>query len=251
MDFQHYQRAFTARIRDPGAQPRPPGAPARRMRVYEELLYNNLDGFLLACFPVCRRILGKRRWAPLVRAFFRDHASHTPYFRRIPEEFLKYLQDEWPRPGDYPPFLPELAHYEWVELELDTSDGDKCLPAHDPEGDLLAGRPLVNPVSRVLAYRWPVHRLSPRFKPAEPPLEPTFLAAWRDREAVVRFSLLTPPAARLLNLLQEHPERTGRETLQGLAAELGHPAPADLESHGHELMQGWRAVGILLGTQAT
>jgi hypothetical protein len=62
------------------------------MKVYNELLYNNLEGFLLACFPVCRKILGKRRWDRLARAFFRDHACHTPYFRQIPEEFLKYLQ---------------------------------------------------------------------------------------------------------------------------------------------------------------
>lgn len=102
MDFQRYQRAFTARIRDPKANDRPQGAPPKRMKVYEELLYNNLEGFLLACFPVCRKILGVRRWNRLVRAYFREHTSHSPYFRQIPEEFLKYLQDEWTRPEDYP-----------------------------------------------------------------------------------------------------------------------------------------------------
>ena len=57
MSFQHYQRTFTARIRDPEANPRPEGAPARGMKVYEQLLWNNLEGFLLNCFPVCRKIL--------------------------------------------------------------------------------------------------------------------------------------------------------------------------------------------------
>ena len=250
MDFQHYQRAFTARIRDPRANPRPKGAPAKRMKVYEDLLYNNLEGFLLACFPVCRKILGARRWSRLVRDFFRDHASHTPYFRQIPEEFLKYLQDEWARPEDFPPFLPELAHYEWVELELDTSDRDKVLPAHDPDGDLLAGRPLVNPVLRVLAYRWPVQRLSPRFRPAEPPLEPTFLAAWRDWDLAVRFSLLTPATARFLNLLQEHPDLSGEKALGRLGRELRHPDPSALQAYGQTLLQGWRGEGILLGARA-
>lgn len=247
MDFQHYQRAFTARIRDPGANPRPEGATARRMKVYETLLYNNLNGFLLACFPVCRRILGARRWQRLIRAFFRDHACHTPYFRQIPEEFLKYLQDAWERPEDYPPFLPELAHYEWVELELDTSDKDRALPPHDPAGDLMAGRPLVNPVLRVLAYRWPVQRLSPRYKPAEPPGAPTFLVAWRDSALAVRFSLLSPAAARFLALLQEAPELTGAAALGRLAEELRHPAPAALTLFGQGLMEGWRVEGILLG----
>ncbi|MCP5278545.1 MAG: putative DNA-binding domain-containing protein [Thiobacillus sp.] len=248
MDFQRYQRAFTARIRDPKANDRPQGAPPKRMKVYEELLYNNLEGFLLACFPVCRKILGVRRWNRLVRAYFREHTSHSPYFRQIPEEFLKYLQDEWTRPEDYPPFLPELAHYEWVELELDTSDKDRSLPAHDPVGDLLAGSPLVNPVLRVLAYRWPVQRLSVRFKPEEPPLEPTFLAAWRDRGLDIRFSQLTPATARFLNLLQEHPGLTGEQALQQLARELQHPDPDALRAYGQALLKGWGSDGILLGT---
>lgn len=249
MDFRQYQRAFTARIRDPKAHAPPPGAPARRMKVYEQLLYNNLEGFLLACFPVCRKVLGARRWKPLVRAFFRAHANHTPYFRQIPEEFLKYLQDEWVRPDGFPAFLPELAHYEWVELALDTSDQDRDLPAHDPGGDLLAGRPLLNPVLRVLAYRWPVQRLSPRFKPAEPPAESTFLVAWRDAGLKIHFSLLTPATARFLNLIQEHPKLSGQAVIQSLARELRHPDPAALARYGLELMQGWREEGILLGTR--
>ena len=57
--FQEYQYAFAAHIRDPRANPRPPGVPARRTRVYNELLFNNLEGFLLACFPVTRKVLGK------------------------------------------------------------------------------------------------------------------------------------------------------------------------------------------------
>ena len=247
MDFQHYQRAFTARVRDPKANKRPQGAPAKRMQVYEELLYNNLEGFLLACFPVCRKILGVRRWNRLVRSFFRDHTNHTPYFRQIPEEFLKYLQDEWVRPEDFPAFLPELAHYEWVELELDTSDRDRDLPAHDPDGDLLAGRPLLNPVLRVLAYRWPVQRLSPRFKPAEPPVDPTFLVAWRNSSLEIRFNLLNPATARFLSLLQEHPDLSGDGVIQLLGRELQHPDPEALRAYARELLQGWRDEDILLG----
>lgn len=249
MEFQHYQRAFTAHIRDPRGAGRPKGVPARRMKVYNELLYNNLEGFLLACFPVCRKILGKRRWDRLVRAFFRDHASHTPYFRQIPEEFLKYLQEAWAPAPDYPAFLPELAHYEWVELELDTSDRDADLPPHDPDGDLLAGGPLLNPVLRVLAYRWPVHRLSPRFKPAEPPGEPTFTLAFRDGEHQVRFTLINSATARLLNLFQKNPGLTGAQAIAGLEEEMSLPTGA-LRGHGAALLADLRAQGAILGTLA-
>ncbi len=249
MEFQHYQRAFTAHIRDPRGVARPKGVPARRMKVYNELLYNNLEGFLLSCFPVCRKILGKRRWGRLVRAFFRDHASHTPYFRQIPEEFLKYLREEWAFAPDYPAFLPELAHYEWVELELDTSGRDADLPPLDPHGDLMTGRPLLNPVLRVLAYRWPVHRLSPRFKPAEPPPEPTFTLAFRDAEHQVCFTLINPATARLLTLLLDMPALTGAEAVSRLEMELGL-LPGALQGHGAALLADLRAQGALLGARA-
>jgi len=246
MDFQQYQRAFTAHIRDPRHIARPKGVPLRRMKVYNELLFNNTEGFLLSCFPVCRKILGKRRWEQLVRGFFRDHVSHTPYFRQIPEEFLKYLQDEWQPADDFPAFLPELAHYEWVELELDTSDRDADLPAFDAAGDLMLGRPLLNPVLRVLAYRWPVHRLSPRFKPNEPPTQPTFTLAFRDADFQVRFLLINSASARLLSLFQEHPQLTGNAVVDLLAAEMAMP-PDSLSSYARTLVQDLHAQGVFLG----
>lgn len=248
MDFQDYQREFTAHIRDPQGVTRPKGVPARRMKVYNALLYNNMEGFLLSCFPVCRKILGKRRWDRLVRAFFRDHVSHTPYFRQIPEEFLKYLQEAWECPADIPAFLPELAHYEWVELELDTSNRDANLPAHDPAGDLLAGRPLLNPVLRVLAYRWPVHRISPRFKPTEPPAEPTFMLAFRDAGHRVRFSQINSASARLLNLFQENPDLTGIEAVTLLAQEMAL-SPEVLLGFAKTLMRDLREQGVFLGVR--
>lgn len=249
MSFRDYQRAFTAHIRDPRGAPRPAGVPARRMRVYNELLYNNIENFLLACFPVCRKVLGKRRWSRLVRDFFRGHACATPFFRRIPEEFLDYLATSWSDSGDGPDFLPELAHYEWVELELETSDADARLPACDASGDLLAGRPLLNPVLRVLAYRYPVHRLSSRYRPVEAPAEPTFLLAFRDAGLKVRFEHVSAATARLLDILADAGAPTGREALVRLAVELGQPGDAGLDRHGRELLDGLRDRGAILGVR--
>jgi uncharacterized protein len=85
--FQQYQFAFASHIRNPRLHKRPKGVEARRMKVYNELLYNNLEGFLQACFPVLRKVLGKRKWTSLVRDFFSAHRCHTPFFRQIPDEF--------------------------------------------------------------------------------------------------------------------------------------------------------------------
>jgi hypothetical protein len=250
MSFRDYQARFAAHIRDPRGVPRPEGVPVRRMRVYNELLFNNIEGFLLACFPVCRQVLGPRRWTRLVRAFFRDHVCTTPLFRRIPEEFLAYLETGWQRPDGYPEFLAELAHYEWVELDLETSDRDARLPAHDPEGDLVSGRPLLNPVMHLLAYRWPVHRLGPRHRPKSPPAEPTCLLACRDATLAIRFVAISAATYRLLELLRQDAGLTGRGAIECLAREMGHPDPDALMRHGAGMLADLRRQGAVLGTLA-
>ena len=131
------------------------------MKIYNELLYNNLEGFLLACFPVLRRVLGKRKWSRLVRDFFSAHRCHTPLFRQIPDEFVHYLQNERGERADDPAFLQDLAHYEWVELVLSVSNKEIDFAAIDTRGDLMSGRPALNPVLSLHSYAYAVHRISP------------------------------------------------------------------------------------------
>jgi hypothetical protein len=244
-EFQRYQQAFAAHIRDPRANPRPPGVPARRMKVYTDLLYNNLEGFLLACFPVLRRVLGKRRWARLVRAFFREHRCQTPYFRQIPDEFMHFLAHERTPAADDPPWLLALAHYEWIELVLSVSNRTSAVPVNT-DGDLLGGVPLLNPVLANLRYDWPVQRIAPRrrIQPAE-----TFLLVFRDADDVVRFIEINAFTARLVTLL-EAGTLSGRDALAQLATESRHPDPARLHAAGAQLLEDLRRRGAIAGVRA-
>jgi hypothetical protein len=242
-EFQRYQLAFTAHIRDPKVHPRPAGVEARRMKIYSALLYNNIEGFLLACFPVLRQVLGARKWAKLVRAFFSTHRSRTPYFRQIPDEFVQFLQNEWTPPEGYPPYLLALAHYEWIELVLSVSNrsADRAV---DESGDLLDGVPLPNPVLANLRYDWPVQHIAPRrtVRPAE-----TYLLVFRDAEDAVQFSEINAFTARLLTLL-EPGTLSGRTALEQIAAESRHPDPALVVQAGGALLDDLRARGAILGT---
>ena len=242
-EFQRYQYAFTAHIRDPKAQPRPAGVEARRMKIYTELLYTNLENFLLACFPVLRKVLGTRKWSALVRDFFRTHHSHTPYFRQIPDEFIQFLQNEWTPPAGYPPFTLALAHYEWIELVLSVSTRS-AERAFDPAGDLLDGVPLLNPVLANLRYDWPVHRIAPRRKtqPAE-----THLLVFRDADDQVQFSEINAFTARLLSLL-ESGTLSGRAALEQVADESRHPDRALVVQAGGALLNDLRARGAIIGS---
>lgn len=255
MGFADYQAAFAARIRDPRGAPRPPGAPARRMRVYEELLFNNLEGFLLACYPITRRLLGARAWKRTVRRFFAEHRCHSPLFRDIPQGFLDWLA---PRQAElFPalPFLAEFMHYEWLELAVSIAPDEPDPAAIDPAGDLLDGRPALHPGARLACYRYPVHRIGPRFKPAAPDGQAWCYLLHRDAHDTVRFTALNPATARLVELIQTQQiatqPLTGRAALARIATELDHPDPDALAAAGHPLLEQLRQAGALLGTWRT
>lgn len=242
--FQRYQFEFAAHIRNPKGNPRPKGAPARRMKVYNELLYNNLEGFLLACFPVLRKVLGKRRWGRLVRDFFSEYRCHSPIFRQIPEEFVRYLKEvRGLRAGD-PIFLPDLAHYEWIELALSVSPLEIDWSGIERNGDMLAGRPVLNPVLALLHYPYPVHRIGPKFRPSQP--GETHILVFRAFDDQVRFIELNPVSARLVFLLLQE-EMSGAEALRHIAAELNHPALEAVIEAGHAILDNLKSEEAILG----
>lgn len=249
-DWQRYQLDLTRHLRAPAQFRRPRGVNHQRLQLYSTLLFNNIDTVVSACFPVLSGILGKRKWRKLVREFFAVHRCRTPYFRQVPDEFLQFLQQEWQADAAYPDFMLELAHYEWIELALSTSCLDRTAPDYQPDGDLLDAIPLVNPVMANLTYRYPVHRISPKFKPQITADEPTHLLVYRDAEDEIRFSLQNAVSARLIELIT--PARlSGRAALHQLAAEIRHPAPDTLIEFGHNLLLQLRAQGCILGTVAS
>lgn len=239
--FQHFQHAFARHVRDPQRSRRPEGVPARRMALYQELLFNNICGFLDSCFPVCRQCLGEARWRRLCRTFYRDWPSHTPWFREIPGQFVRYLQHgQVAQP--LPRWLPDLAHHEWAELAVDVMDVDQ--PAHDPQGDLMAQRVVLNPARIEVASDWPVHRIGRDWQPRR--TQATFLLVYRDAQLQVRFAELNVHTARVLVLLQEG--LSGREAMTHMAREMGHGDPLALHEFGRQLLDNLRAQGIVLGT---
>ncbi len=242
-EFQRFQYAFTAHIRNPKVNPLPRGVEARRMRIYRSLVYNNIQNFLQSCFPVLKKILGARRWERLVRRFLDTHRSHSPFFREIPGEFVQFLQKKGVIPVGYPEFVLELAHYEWIELVLSVSTEAPDWGAVDTTGSLLEGRPVLNPVLANLYYHWPVHHLAPRVSAAR---ADTYLLVFRDSEDQVRFIEVNAFTARLINLL-DTTEHTGQSALEMIARESRHPAPETVIRGGAEIMHDLRARGALLG----
>lgn len=246
-DFRDKQYAFAAHIRDPEHVPAPGGIEDRRMAVYRELFFNNLAKLLGNTFPVLKKLYGKKRFGELVRAFMVRHRAQTPYFLELPKEFIAFLGEEYEPGENDPPFLVELAHYEWAELALSVSD-ERNPTNVDGDGDLLDGVPVKSRLAWTLAYRFPVHRIDTTWQPTEPGEQPTFLVVYRRDDNELAFMELNPVTARLLELIDGNEAgATGSELLAALADELAWPDPAALVEHGGIAMREMRARGILLG----
>jgi hypothetical protein len=246
--FKKHQYEFTAHIRDPEKNPIPGGVEDRRMAIYRDLLYNNVDGFLTSGFPVIREIYNDQNWNRMVRDFFARHESHSPYFLEISQEFLDYLQNERePQPED-PAGLIELAHYEWVEMALHVSDETIDMTDIDANGDLLEGRPVFSPVAWPLMYEFPVHTMGPDSLPEDSPEKPTYLVVYSNRNDKVNFLELNPITASLISLLQENESFTGRDAIDQIVEQMNHPNPDVVRQGGLEALQELQQYGIILGT---
>ena len=246
--FQELQYQFTRHIRDPQQVPAPQDIEERRMGIYRDLLYRNVESFLAGSFPVLRKTLKDTDWHELIRDYFRSHRARTPLFPKMPQEFLQYLQNENAATAKLYPFLTELAHYEWVELALSLDVREIPEQGIDPAGELLSGRPVLNELSWSLAYHYPVHRIGPDYRPGEKPAQPTCLFVYRDRQDKVRFIELNSLAARLVDCLKENKDnKSGRELLTDIAAESAHPEPEVVVRGGSALLEDMRAKQIILG----
>ena len=250
-DFIKQQFEFTRHIRDPENNSGPDGIEDRRMAVYREMFFNNVEDFVSSSCPVLRSLYTEADWNVLIRGFFVTHRCHSPLFLDIAKEFVEYLQTEREPQEDDLPFMLELAHYEWVELALLIADDDSDYSNIDANGDLLDSSPVVSPVAWPLSYNYPVHKITEEFQPTEDEAEPTFLVVYRDRTFEIGFLEINPVTARLLELIMDNTEKTltGREILTLIAQELGHDNPDTIIEAGLGIMQDLQASGVLLGTR--
>ena len=247
--FQQLQYDFTRHIRDPHNHAKPDGIEERRMAVYRNLLFNNMQGFIDSAFPVLRSLYKESAWLAIIRQFFAQYRCQTPYFVEISQEFLVFLQNDYQATDDDPAFMSELAHYEWVELDLMLSKQTLDLNNINPHGDLLVEHPVISPLCTPLAYQWDVQHISPHYQPSQVPEQATYLIVYRDHDDEVKFIEANPVTARLIDLLQSQEQPSGEEVLRQIAAEMQHPEPEIIIQGGHQILLKLLKAGVLLGTQ--
>ncbi len=244
------QTSFAAHIRDPQGVAAPAGIEDRRMGIYRELFFNNISGFLSSNFPVLRSLYEKDEWTKLCREFFKDYRCHTPLFPELPREFLQYLQDHRQDHDGDPPFMLELAHYEWIELALSLDETELDTNDINSDGDLLSGSPVLSPLAWPLSYQYPVHRIRVDFQPDSPPDKATHLLVWRKQDYTIKFMELNEISLLLVQKVKEEPARSGLELLTDIAELINHPKPEVVLEGGKALLDELKEKQIILGTRS-
>jgi hypothetical protein len=243
--LREQQLAFAAYLRDPACHAPPDGFAPASAAVYRRLFRRNVGQLLAANFPVIHATLPVADAEALADAFCRLHRARTPVFPRFGAEFVAFLENG--AGADTPPWLAALARHEWTEQALRIDDAPR--PAHDPQGDLLAGIPVCSPWLRLESYRWPVHRIGPAFQPTSPLPAPLWLLARRGEDGTVRFAELSAWTARLLQLLAAPGDASGAQRLAQLAREAGAQTDAAWQAEAVALLHRLHAQGSVLGTR--
>lgn len=218
------------------------------MQIYVRLIYGNIERLLALRFGTAKGLLGDDLWHARVRGFVAYHRSTSPHFREIPQEFLEYLDEDRSWEGDFP-YLLELCHYDWVKLALEISTDEVPVDV-DPDGDILAGVPVLSPLAWSLRYDYPVHLIGEQGPPRDPSPQPSYLVAYRGTDERVHFLESNPATARLLTLIgAEDAHLTGAEVLDVIASELANVAPDTVRRTGTETLNRLRRCAIICGTR--
>jgi len=239
------QKRFADHIRDPGNNPAPDGIEDRRLAIYRRLFLNNISSLFGKNFPIARKTVPDEQWRAMIRDFMVEHRPTTPLFPEIGREFVRFLADH---PEHYPewPWLAEICHWQFLATSVRNDEAEPAEVSADPDGDLLAGHPVVNPTLRLAQYQWPVHRIRANKPPAEP--EPVVLAIFRKPDDRIGRMQINAVTGRLIELLQENSGTSGRVYLERLAGEIGHADPAAMVEHGEQILASLVRKSALLGT---
>lgn len=252
--FQQIQYQFAKNLRNPAKFQAPEGIEARRMKVYQDLFYNNVQNFCANSFPILRSLTADDKWHRMVRDFFTDYRAHSPYFAEISAEFLDYLSEHRPSEQDDYLFMLELAYWEWMEVALLANKADILAIPHDRNGDLFEQNIVISPLSKALAFEYPVHRIGSAYIPDEKPEQPSFLIICRDRKHKIEFMETNLFTYRLLQIFLEHLEQqrqiTGQQALQQLAEETQFPNPQQLIEGGKQMLDSLLQRDVILGVNS-
>lgn len=222
------------------------GVEQRRLKVYQELFFNNVEGFCSSAFPVFKSLLDEAYWRQLISEFFVQHQCETPHFIEISQEFLGFIAEHKQEALPYP-FMVELAHYEWVELASSVADEESY------DGEIkqdITDTPFTLPESTfALSYQYPVHLISADNKDQIEP-ELTNLLVYRDSDFDVQFVLTDQISVVAMQILQQLEVATGKQVIDILVQQNPNLSAEALTPHLAKALAHFAELGAISSTSS-
>lgn len=243
MDFKEIQSQFVDSLRDPENTKAPQGIERRRVKIYQDLLFNNLVNFLQTALPVTRSLYDEDDWHKLVRTFFINHKSTSPYFIDISKAFVEFLNHQYVLQDADPACLLYLAHYEWIELDVSVDNGvmvgDYYTKGH-PE--LIA----LVPSARLVQYPLQVHQISADYRPEIAPDALYYYLVFRDQTHNVIFKQISVVVTALLQPLINGDFVSPLQLAEQLRAQLPYSQSEQLNSEVTQVVDELLQSGALM-----
>lgn len=246
--FTDLQQQFMAHILDPENHPILDGIEDRRMGIYRELFFNNIKGFLNSGFPVLASLYSEKAWDELARTFFKSHDCRSPYFIDISKEFVEFLSHQYQLTEHDFGFLPDLAHYEWLELDISVRSAEIASSIWRKGDDI--NQLSMSPLAQLVSYRFPVHQISIDNIPTSPLSEPVYIVVHRDEQDEVHFSEINVMTALLLDTVQQNEEMSLQQLTIALQQHLKTIAESQLQLFIREVVEDLLQQQILISRKA-
>lgn len=156
-----------------------------------------------------------------------------------------------------PPWHHDLLRYRALREALAARRPPRRHPRLRPDGCLLEGRPLLNPVHLVAVFDWPVQRIGARFRARAADGLPVRLALFRNAIGGIDHLVISVHGQALISALARR-RVSGRRLLLELSAELAgidgvvpdtrRGEIARLQRGLAQLLEQFRARGLVLGS---
>ncbi|WP_394146987.1 DUF2063 domain-containing protein [Shewanella atlantica] len=242
MSFTKVQQSFIDYIKEPSRK-LPSGTDSRRMKIYRDLFFNNMENFISTGFPVLKSLYSEEDWRALIQQFFVIHDCQSPIFVEIANEFVTFLQSEYQPNEQDPSFLLELAHYEYMELVVAIAR-DNPLQT-EITGSVCSGSLCLSDTAKVLQYSYDVSHISDLYRPETPAETPQYFCLYRDCDEEVVFLQLNPLTAQVLGYLSQSEGVNFDEVMAWLQANYPDIDEATLTGGCLQMLEEFAGKGVI------
>ncbi|MCW5823602.1 MAG: putative DNA-binding domain-containing protein [Cyanobacteria bacterium TGS_CYA1] len=132
----------------------------KAISLYAELMMIGQMNLMESIYPACQRIIPD--FESHVYKYMEECPPNHFNLNRAARGFSTYLSNNCPSLLKKYPFLPELADYEWVELEV--MEADVEWPLHEPvvlndPALFSVYKPVLNPTMQLRNYKYPISEI--------------------------------------------------------------------------------------------